>query len=179
MSRTFSTNNGSDESLKVSTRCGCSPNALQMRCTVEGAVGNLLGHGPSGSSASRLSDAFPASAISLLLSPAAAARTMRARSANACGAPCLRASAPSIRSSFRRPVQSPPLGPSPFSSPCHGRENVNDLSIRTLTSPDIPEGQTARPYLAAYMHVSRLGDFLAIIYLFNPESLLGSLWTPS
>jgi hypothetical protein len=37
MSRTFSTNSGSDESLKVSTRCGCRPNARQMRCTVEGA----------------------------------------------------------------------------------------------------------------------------------------------
>ena len=31
MSRTFSTNSGSAESLKVSTRCGCSPKARQMR----------------------------------------------------------------------------------------------------------------------------------------------------
>ena len=30
-----------------------------------------------------------------------------------------------------------------------------------LASPDLPEGQTARPYLAAYMHVSRLGDFVS------------------
>jgi hypothetical protein len=37
MSRTFSTNSGSVESLKVSTRCGWSENAFQMRCTVEGA----------------------------------------------------------------------------------------------------------------------------------------------
>ena len=35
MSRTFSTNCGSDESLKVSLRCGCSEKAFQMRCTVE------------------------------------------------------------------------------------------------------------------------------------------------
>src|SRR5215218_10317414 len=46
MSRTFSTNNGSEESLKVSTRCGCSPKARQMRCTVEGRVADLLGHAP-------------------------------------------------------------------------------------------------------------------------------------
>jgi hypothetical protein len=31
MSRTFSTNSGSVESLKVSWRCGCKPNARQMR----------------------------------------------------------------------------------------------------------------------------------------------------
>ena len=37
MSRTFSTNSGSVESLKVSMRCGCRPKARQMRCTVEGA----------------------------------------------------------------------------------------------------------------------------------------------
>jgi hypothetical protein len=37
MSRTFSTNSGSVESLKVSLRCGCSENAFQMRWTVEGA----------------------------------------------------------------------------------------------------------------------------------------------
>ena len=37
MSRTFSTNSGSVESLKVSTRCGCSPKARQMRWMVEGA----------------------------------------------------------------------------------------------------------------------------------------------
>ena len=37
MSRTFSTHNGSEESLKVSARCDCSPKAFQMRCTVEGA----------------------------------------------------------------------------------------------------------------------------------------------
>ena len=35
MSRTFSTNSGSVDSLKVSLRCGCSPKARQMRCTVE------------------------------------------------------------------------------------------------------------------------------------------------
>lgn len=35
MSRTFSMNSGSVESLKVSLRCGCSENARQMRCTVE------------------------------------------------------------------------------------------------------------------------------------------------
>src|SRR6266567_2931841 len=34
MSRTFSTNIGSVESLKVSTRCGCRPKAPQMRCTL-------------------------------------------------------------------------------------------------------------------------------------------------
>ena len=33
MSRTFSTNSGSVESLKVSCRCGCSPKARQMRET--------------------------------------------------------------------------------------------------------------------------------------------------
>ena len=37
MSRTFSTNIGSLESLKVSTRCGCSEKACQMRWMVEGA----------------------------------------------------------------------------------------------------------------------------------------------
>jgi hypothetical protein len=35
MSRTFSTNSGSFDSLKVSLRCGCRENARQMRCTVE------------------------------------------------------------------------------------------------------------------------------------------------
>ena len=35
MSRTFSTNSGSLDSLNVSLRCGCSENARQMRCTVE------------------------------------------------------------------------------------------------------------------------------------------------
>ena len=35
MSRTFSTNCGSVESLNVSVRCGCSENARQMRCTEE------------------------------------------------------------------------------------------------------------------------------------------------
>jgi hypothetical protein len=40
--RTFSTNNGSVESLKVSTRCGCSENAFQMRCTVDGASPDTL-----------------------------------------------------------------------------------------------------------------------------------------
>ena len=34
MSRTFSTNSGSVESLNVSLRCGCRPNARQMRTTV-------------------------------------------------------------------------------------------------------------------------------------------------
>jgi hypothetical protein len=34
VSRTFSTNIGSVESLKVSTRCGCRPKAPQMRCTL-------------------------------------------------------------------------------------------------------------------------------------------------
>jgi hypothetical protein len=37
MSRTFSTNSGSLESLKVSLRCGCRPKARQMRWMVEGA----------------------------------------------------------------------------------------------------------------------------------------------
>ena len=37
MSRTFSTNSGSVDSLKVSLRCGCSENAFQIRCTVDGA----------------------------------------------------------------------------------------------------------------------------------------------
>ena len=36
MSRTLSTNSGSAESLKVSTRCGFSPKACQTRCTVAG-----------------------------------------------------------------------------------------------------------------------------------------------
>src|SRR3977135_4662161 len=35
MSRTFSTNCGSVESLKVSLRCGANEKAFQMRCTVE------------------------------------------------------------------------------------------------------------------------------------------------
>src|SRR5580700_9862970 len=35
MSRTFSTNCGSLESLKVSLRCGANEKAFQMRCTVE------------------------------------------------------------------------------------------------------------------------------------------------
>src|SRR5712691_9356069 len=35
MSRTFSTKNGSVESLKWRCRCGSSPNACQMRCTVD------------------------------------------------------------------------------------------------------------------------------------------------
>jgi hypothetical protein len=35
MLRTFATNSGSVDSLKVSLRCGCSENARQMRCTVE------------------------------------------------------------------------------------------------------------------------------------------------
>ena len=38
MSRTFSINNGSRESLKVSLRCGCSANARQMRWMVVGAM---------------------------------------------------------------------------------------------------------------------------------------------
>jgi hypothetical protein len=33
---------GSVESLKVSTRCGCSENAFQMRCTVDGASPEAL-----------------------------------------------------------------------------------------------------------------------------------------
>lgn len=37
MSRTLSTNSGSVDSLNVSLRCGCSENAFQIRCTVEGA----------------------------------------------------------------------------------------------------------------------------------------------
>ncbi len=37
MSRTLSTKSGSVESLKVSTRCGWSENAFQIRCTVDGA----------------------------------------------------------------------------------------------------------------------------------------------
>src|SRR5262245_24169241 len=36
MSRTFSTNNGSEESLKVSTPVRLQPESCQMRCTVEG-----------------------------------------------------------------------------------------------------------------------------------------------
>ena len=35
MSRTFSANSGSAESLKVSARCGCKPNARQTRPTVD------------------------------------------------------------------------------------------------------------------------------------------------
>jgi hypothetical protein len=35
MSRTFSTNSGSVESLKVSARCGCRPKARQMRWTLD------------------------------------------------------------------------------------------------------------------------------------------------
>ena len=35
MSRTFSTNKGSLESFQCSTRCGCSPNARQIRETVD------------------------------------------------------------------------------------------------------------------------------------------------
>lgn len=35
MSRTFSTKNGSVESLKWRCRCGSNPNARQMRCTVD------------------------------------------------------------------------------------------------------------------------------------------------
>src|SRR5512132_3031750 len=42
MSRTFSTNSGSVDSLKVSLRCGCSEKARQMRCTVEGARPDAL-----------------------------------------------------------------------------------------------------------------------------------------
>jgi hypothetical protein len=38
----FSTNNGSAESLKVSLRCGCRPNAFQMRWTVDGASPTAL-----------------------------------------------------------------------------------------------------------------------------------------
>src|SRR5574340_742423 len=34
ISRTFSTNSGSADSLNVSVRCGCRPKARQMRCTV-------------------------------------------------------------------------------------------------------------------------------------------------
>lgn len=37
MSRTFATNGGSVESLKVSLRCGCNPCSRQMRWTVDGA----------------------------------------------------------------------------------------------------------------------------------------------
>jgi hypothetical protein len=36
MSRTFSTNSGSEERLKISARCGFSPKARQTRCTVAG-----------------------------------------------------------------------------------------------------------------------------------------------
>jgi hypothetical protein len=35
MSRTLSTNSGSDDSLKVSVRCGLSPNARQIRLTAD------------------------------------------------------------------------------------------------------------------------------------------------
>ena len=55
--RTFSTNNGSDESLKVSTRCGCSPKACQMRLRSR-ARGRSLWPWSAGSSALRLSEAF-------------------------------------------------------------------------------------------------------------------------
>lgn len=35
--RTFSTKSGSFDGLKLSTRCGCKPNACQIRWIVEGA----------------------------------------------------------------------------------------------------------------------------------------------
>src|ERR1700731_362206 len=38
----FSTNSGSVESLNVSVRWGCRPNAFQMRCIVEGASPTVL-----------------------------------------------------------------------------------------------------------------------------------------
>lgn len=44
MSRTFSMNNGSCESLKVSVRCGWSPKARQMRLTVLWTQATGLGH---------------------------------------------------------------------------------------------------------------------------------------
>ena len=44
MSWTFSTNSGSVDNLKVSLRCGCSENAVQIRCTVDGARPRGAGH---------------------------------------------------------------------------------------------------------------------------------------
>jgi hypothetical protein len=38
MSWTFSMNNGSLESFQVSWRCGCSPNACQIRITASGVI---------------------------------------------------------------------------------------------------------------------------------------------
>src|SRR5512139_629280 len=82
--------------------------------------------------------------ISLLLRPAAAARTMRARSANACGAPCLRVSA--VNSLFS-PLSSTIATARPLdilASLRRGRENVNDLSIRTLASIEMRQGRGYR-----------------------------------
>ncbi|MNF15431.1 hypothetical protein D3C80_2180420 [compost metagenome] len=42
MSWTLSTNAGSVESLKVRSRCGLSPNARQMRCTLAGEIPTAL-----------------------------------------------------------------------------------------------------------------------------------------
>src|SRR5579872_676967 len=75
---------------------------------------------------------------------------MRARSANACGAPCLRVSA--VNSLFSSAASTIATA-RPFAilvSLRHSRENVNDLSIRTLVM--IPmfrsfaaEGDEAKP----------------------------------
>jgi hypothetical protein len=59
---------------------------------------------------------------------------MRARSANACGAPCLRVSA--VNSIFSA-ASSTIATARPFAIPAslrHRRENVNDLSIMTLAA---------------------------------------------
>ena len=53
MSRTFSANSGSVESLKVSARCGCRPKARQTRPTVDTDRPRGLRHACAGSSASR------------------------------------------------------------------------------------------------------------------------------
>src|SRR5687768_14100213 len=50
MSRTFSTNSGSAESLKISARCGCRPRAFQMRWMDEGACPTAAPHKLSGGS---------------------------------------------------------------------------------------------------------------------------------
>src|ERR1700722_4057077 len=42
ISRTFSTNSGSVDSLKVSGRCGCNPKARQLRWMVDGAYPTAL-----------------------------------------------------------------------------------------------------------------------------------------
>src|SRR5262245_1242090 len=41
MSRTFSMKNGLDDSLNVSTRCGCNENARQMREIADGSIAKI------------------------------------------------------------------------------------------------------------------------------------------